>query len=210
MKPLMKTMVTKPWSYISRSWILKAMHFLNIWRSSGIMMMKFGMMLDWSVSTSPTTQWKASVRLQNCWKCTQTAALGPLWSRCGQMLESKIAILWQYQVAVVSRDWGTTTRGLPLHDYNTAVKFCQEVWQAKALILLAPSLTPTLKFKKRSRWQWQQHHGSLFNSCSYGNWLDSSIFFSFYVTKYLYHKSMVEIFFGVNTEKMIRNLVMPT
>ena len=66
------------------------------------------------------------------------------------------------------------------------------------------------KFKKRSRWQWQQHHGSLFNSCSYGNWLDSSIFFSLYVTKYLYHKSMVEIFFGVNTEKMIRNLVMPS
>lgn len=111
-------------------------------------MMKFGMMLDWSVSTSPTTQWKASVRLQNCWKCTQTAALGPLWSRCGQMLESKIAILWQYQVAVVSRVWRTTTRGLPLHDYNTAVKFCQEVWQAKALILLAPSLTPALKLKK--------------------------------------------------------------
>ena len=42
-------------------------------------------------------------------KCSPTTALGPLRSPCGQMPESKIAILWQYLVTVVSS----------LADYNT-------------------------------------------------------------------------------------------
>lgn len=46
-----------------------------------------------------------------------------LWSNAG----SKIAILWQHLVSVVSRVWRTTTRGLPLLNCNAAVKFCQEV-----------------------------------------------------------------------------------
>ena len=124
-------------------------------------MMKFGTMLDRSVSTSSTTWWKASVRLPNCRKCTPTTALGPLRSPCGQIPESKIAILWQYLVTVVSRVWRTTTRSLPPHNYNTALKFCQEVWQPNEFILQAPPLTPALKFKKRSRWQRQQHHAAI-------------------------------------------------
>ena len=40
--------------------------------------------------------------------------------------------------------------------------------------------------------------------------LDSSMFFSLNVSKYLYHKSMFEILFGVDNEKMFRNLAMPS
>ena len=54
-------------------------------------------------------------------KCSPTTALGPLRSPCGQMPESKIAILWQYLVTVVSRVWRTTTRDLPLHNYISEV-----------------------------------------------------------------------------------------
>ena len=67
--------------------------------------------------------------------------------------------------------------------------------------------------------------GSLFNSCtiqqadvhinfgsdsSIGHIVDSSMFFSLNVSKYLYHKSMFEILFGVDNEKMFRNLAMPS
>ena len=223
-KPLMEMTVTKSCSYISRSWILKAMHFFNILKSSGITMMTFGTMLDRSVSTSSTTWWKASVTLQNCRKCTPTTALGPLRSPCCPTPESKIAILWQYLVTVVSRVWRTTIRSLPLYNYNTAVKFFQEVWQPKALILLAPPLTPALdrddsgnNIKQLSWLALQQLHDTT-STYPHQLWLRFqqrtltwlSMFCNLNVFKYLYHKSMFEIFFGVDSENMFRNLTMPS
>ncbi|PFX15217.1 hypothetical protein AWC38_SpisGene20568 [Stylophora pistillata] len=63
----------------------------------------------------------------NCRKCTPTTALGPLRSRCGQIPESKITILWQYLVPVLSRVWRTSTCSLPPHNHNTAVRTTSRV-----------------------------------------------------------------------------------